>query len=313
MSTTFHFSAAGALAALTAGTMLSLAGGQPVFAAGFVSNGAALIYRNDDGTTPANALVLQDGYYYHTDASGAMVNGWVSENGKSYLFDGFGRLVAGGATPDGKVVDATGALTGTIGVDAACIKGVTADGTYYIYDIDPTPDDDTDPEYDTQVTLPAAQEVYVPGETAASASAASQDEAASSEEAQETYTEAEREEVVQYALSLVGTPYVWGGESSGGLDCSGLIRLVYRDTLGLSLLHYTDYQAVSGRAVSLRNLQPGDICCYDWERDGHIDHVGIYIGNSKVVEAGSGSGKVIVTGINMMNRAPVTCRDVIGN
>ncbi|MGN1023741.1 MAG: NlpC/P60 family protein [Lachnospiraceae bacterium] len=306
---TFHSSAARVLAALSTGTMLFLAGGQPVLASGFTSNGAALIYLNDDGTARANALVMENGYYYHTDASGAMVNGWVSENGKSYLFDGYGRLVAGGATPDGKVVDGTGALIGTIGVDASCIRSVAADGAFYIYDIDPTPEDDTDPENDTQVTLPAAQEIYAADGTAASIAATEQ--APADTAAQDAYTQAEREEVVQYALSLVGTPYVWGGESAGGLDCSGLIRLVYRDTLGLSLLHYTDYQAASGTAVSLSNLLPGDICCYDWEGDGHIDHVGIYIGDGKVVEAGSGSGKVVVTGINMMNQAPVICRDVI--
>ncbi len=207
------------------------------------------------------------------------------------MFDGLGRLVAGGATPDGKVVDGTGALVGTIGVDCACIKSVTTDGAFYTYTIDPTPGDDADTVYDRQAILPAAQEVRV---TAAQQTEQNTETAAAAQstEAADSYEEAEREEVVAYALSLVGTPYVWGGESASGLDCSGLIRCVYRNTLGISLLHYTDYQAASGKAVSISSLQPGDICCYDWKKNGHIDHVGIYIGGGKVVEAGSESGKV---------------------
>ncbi len=312
MSVTTHHKAARALAALLAGTALSSAGSLPACAAGFMSNGTALIYTDDSGAVLANTLVTEDGYYYHTDANGAMENGWITMNGQTFLFDGLGRLVAGGATPDGKVVDGTGALVGTIGVDCACIKSVTTDGAFYTYTIDPTPEDDADTVYDRQAILPAAQEVRV--------TAAQQTEqntktaaAAQSTEAADSYEEAEREEVVAYALSLVGTPYVWGGESASGLDCSGLIRCVYRNTLGISLLHYTDYQAASGKAVSISSLQPGDICCYDWKKNGHIDHVGIYIGGGKVVEAGSESGKVVVTGINMMNCAPITCRDVIGD
>lgn len=310
MAITTHQGAARALAALLAGTALSAAGSLSASAAGFVPRGAALLYTDDSGTVKTNALVADGGYYYHTDGNGAMENGWISMNGQTFLFDGLGRLVAGGATPDGKVVDGTGALIGTIGVDPSCIKAVTTDGAFYTYTIDPTPSDDTDAVYDRQVTLPAAQEAAVSG-TAAAADAAKEEPADGT--VQEAYAKAEREEVVQFALSLVGTPYVWGGESAGGLDCSGLIRYVYANTLGISLLHYTDYQAASGRAVPISALQPGDICCYDWEKNGHIDHVGIYIGNGKIVEAGSGSGKVIVTGVNLMNCAPVTCRDVIGD
>lgn len=318
MSVTTHHGAARALAALLAGTALSAAGSLSASAAGFTSNGTALIYTDDGGAVLANALVTEDGYYYHTDAAGAMENGWITMNGQTFLFDGLGRLVAGGATPDGKVLDGTGALVGTIGVDSSCIKSVTTDGAFYTYTIDPTPEDDTDTIYDRQAILPAAQEVRVaaPQLTQEVQQAEQETEAAAAEKSTETadsYEEAEREEVVAYALSLVGTPYVWGGESASGLDCSGLIRCVYRNTLGISLLHYTDYQAASGKAVSISSLQPGDICCYDWKKNGHIDHVGIYIGGGKVVEAGSESGKVVVTGINMMNCAPITCRDVIGD
>ena len=140
MSVTTHHKAARALAALLAGTALSSAGSLPACAAGFTSNGTALIYTDDSGAVLANTLVTEDGYYYHTDANGAMENGWITMNGQTFLFDGLGRLVAGGATPDGKVVDGTGALVGTIGVDCACIKSVTTDGAFYTYTIDPTPD-----------------------------------------------------------------------------------------------------------------------------------------------------------------------------
>ena len=92
--------------------------------------------------------------------------------------------------------------------------------------------------------------------------------------------------VVNAALALVGTPYVYGGASSGGVDCSGLTILAYR-AAGLSLPHYSESQARMATRVS--SPLPGDLVVWgspSW-------HVGIYAGGGMIIDASSNSGRVM--------------------
>lgn len=87
------------------------------------------------------------------------------------------------------------------------------------------------------------------------------------------------------------TPYVWGGNSlKSGIDCSGLVQQVY-SKLGVKLPRISYQQAKSGHAVSLNQLQPGDLVFYDNPNDPngvkHNAHVAIYMGNGQIVEAAS--------------------------
>lgn len=239
-------------------------------------------------TLPASAAVFVEnaGHTYCTEDGSTYVSGWVEQDGTSYLFDTNGCLLVSGATADGHIVDESGACVGTIGVDTSCITSVATSGSDLVFTIDPTPDVAEDAVYNTVVTLPAATE--------------------------KTSTDYVREQVVNLALSMVGVPYVWGGESAYGVDCSGFTRYVYGQAAGIELLHYTDYQAVEGTAVSYYDLQPGDLCCYDWDSSGNIDHVGIYLGNGEIAEAGSASGRVVITSVCLDGHYPVTCRNLIG-
>lgn len=83
--------------------------------------------------------------------------------------------------------------------------------------------------------------------------------------------------IVAEAYRYLGVPYVWGGASSSGVDCSGLVLLAHR-AIGVNLYHYSGSQGSGGRSVSRADAQPGDVVCYS-------GHVGIYLGNGKMIHA----------------------------
>ncbi|WP_435746837.1 transglycosylase SLT domain-containing protein [Nocardioides sp. SYSU DS0663] len=88
--------------------------------------------------------------------------------------------------------------------------------------------------------------------------------------------------VVAEAEKYLGVPYVWGGtDPNKGLDCSGLVQLVYRN-LGIDLPRVSRDQAQAGQAVpSLAQAQPGDLLAFN----SPVSHIGIYIGDGKMIEA----------------------------
>lgn len=98
-------------------------------------------------------------------------------------------------------------------------------------------------------------------------------------------------QVVMDALQFLGVPYVWGGESPQGFDCSGLTKYVYARH-GISLPHYAAYQYNMGVPVPNDMLQPGDLIFWG---PGHPHHVGMYIGQGKYVEASGFSEMVKIS------------------
>ena len=105
--------------------------------------------------------------------------------------------------------------------------------------------------------------------------------------------------IANYALKFVGNPYVFGGTSlTKGADCSGFTMSVHKH-FGISIPRSSTAQANSGKAVSISQVQPGDIIYYG-------NHVGIYIGNGKIVHASTAK-----TGIKISNytyRTPICVR-----
>ena len=80
-------------------------------------------------------------------------------------------------------------------------------------------------------------------------------------------------------MRYLGVPYVWGGASPAGFDCSGLVMYVYAQ-LGISLPHYTGAQWAAGMPVSRSQLAAGDLVFFDG-----LGHVGIYIGGGQFIHA----------------------------
>ena len=85
--------------------------------------------------------------------------------------------------------------------------------------------------------------------------------------------------VVGIAMRYLGTPYVWGGSSPSGFDCSGFVMFVYAQ-VGVSLPHSSYAQYGAGVAVSQSDLQPGDLVFFDG-----LGHVGIYIGGGQFIHS----------------------------
>lgn len=98
--------------------------------------------------------------------------------------------------------------------------------------------------------------------------------------------------VLMRAISLVGTPYRYGGNTpEGGFDCSGLITYVFRDMLDLRLPRTTaELAAVQGPRIAPERLAPGDLVFFG---DGSsVTHAGIYVGDGRFVHAPSSGGTV---------------------
>jgi cell wall-associated NlpC family hydrolase len=94
-------------------------------------------------------------------------------------------------------------------------------------------------------------------------------------------------DVVVGALNMIGVRYRWGGNTpDSGLDCSGFVRYVFQDTLGLSLPRRAEEMSRVGEKVSMSNLKPGDLVFFNTMRRT-FSHVGIYIGDNKFVHSPS--------------------------
>lgn len=87
-------------------------------------------------------------------------------------------------------------------------------------------------------------------------------------------------QAISSAISYLGVPYAWGGTTSAGLDCSGLVQLAFRSA-GVELPRVAADQAKQGVAVSAADAQPGDLVFFGEP----VDHVGIYLGNGQMIDA----------------------------
>lgn len=111
------------------------------------------------------------------------------------------------------------------------------------------------------------------------------------------------QEVVEFAKKYVGNPYRYGGTSlTNGADCSGFTSQVFKN-FGVSIPRTSGAQySGAGTRVSKSNLQAGDLVFYGYS--GRVNHVAIYIGNNKIVHAGSSRTGIYISPLEQRGMAP---------
>lgn len=107
------------------------------------------------------------------------------------------------------------------------------------------------------------------------------------------YKQTKDRKIAIVALEQRGVPYVFGGESKRGFDCSGFVKYVY-SKIGINLPHYTrSIWSYGKKVVDRKHLKRGDILFFN----SH-GHVGIFLRKGKFIHSSSASGKVLVSNFN---------------
>ncbi|ALZ87298.1 endopeptidase LytF [Aerococcus urinaeequi] len=136
-----------------------------------------------------------------------------------------------------------------------------------------------------QAAVEAAAQAEAEAQAVADAEAAAQAEAQAAAEA-EAAAQAQTGNVtalLNNAYAQVGVPYVWGGKSPSGFDCSGFVNYVYKQTYGVNVGSYTGEQQYAGPKIAVSSAQPGDLIF--WGSYGSPYHVAISLGNGQYIHS----------------------------
>ena len=104
-----------------------------------------------------------------------------------------------------------------------------------------------------------------------------------------------RYKIIKTAKAQIGDPYRLGQSGPNAFDCSGFVRYVYKKVTGKNLPHYSKAQYQQARKIKKKNAKPGDLVFFF--RNG-ARHVGIYLGNGKMVDAPNSGNRVRVSPIS---------------
>jgi lipoprotein Spr len=99
--------------------------------------------------------------------------------------------------------------------------------------------------------------------------------------------------IMQVAQYWLGVPYRYGGSDYNGVDCSGFVQLIYKETFDISLPRTTDAMFSEGDYVRSARFNCGDLLFFRDVRGRGVDHVGIYIGDNRFIHASTTQGVTI--------------------
>ncbi|MDO8457161.1 MAG: C40 family peptidase [Burkholderiaceae bacterium] len=106
-------------------------------------------------------------------------------------------------------------------------------------------------------------------------------------------------ELVVNAMGFLGVPYKWGGNSAEtGFDCSGFVRAIYEQSVGLMLPRKAEQQAAATQKIEKTDLKPGDLVFFNTMRRA-FSHVGIYIGDGKFIHSPRAGSEVRVESMGL--------------
>jgi len=100
-------------------------------------------------------------------------------------------------------------------------------------------------------------------------------------------------DLIKIAIKYINSPYLWGGKSPLGIDCSGFTQMVYKIN-GINIKRDASQQAIQGKLIRKKELKPGDLAFFG-ESEKSITHVGIMLNKSKIIHA---FGKVQINEVN---------------
>lgn len=106
-----------------------------------------------------------------------------------------------------------------------------------------------------------------------------------------------RSDIVVRALTLIDTPYRYGGSTPEGFDCSGLVRYVYQAVAGRQLPRRSEDMGKFGESISRSQLEPGDLVFFNTLARAY-SHVAIYIGEGRFLHAPTRGGRVRIEGLD---------------
>ncbi len=117
--------------------------------------------------------------------------------------------------------------------------------------------------------------------------------------------------VVRTSLRLRGVPYLWGGTTPWGLDCSGFVQLVFRVN-GYSVKRDAQIQYdTAGKIVAPGDITTGDLLFFKKGSETKVSHVAIYLGSDKIIHSSGRAGKVLVEYLEALRQILVGARRVI--
>lgn len=120
-----------------------------------------------------------------------------------------------------------------------------------------------------------------------------------------------KKSIGDFAKKYLNIPYVWGGNTTNGFDCSGFTKYVIKN-FGVNIDRVSKDQAQNGEFVAKDKLKEGDLVFFNTKGDG-VSHVGIYIGNGEFVHASSAAKKIVISKLDKgyYNETYVTGRRVL--